>query len=67
ADGRVVTVSITRSGRDARSRIADVLEAHLRDTLGRWSEADRHQLGELLTRLVDDFRDIQFRNVRSTA
>ena len=67
SDGRVVTVSITDAGRDARLRIADVLEAHLRDTLGRWSEADRHLLGELLTRLVDDFRDIQFRNVRSTA
>jgi DNA-binding MarR family transcriptional regulator len=65
-DGRVVTVSITRAGRDARGRVAEVLEAHLRDTLGRWSEADRHQLGELLTRLVDDFRDVQFRTVRSS-
>ena len=55
------------AGRDARRRIAEVLEAHLRDTLGRWSESDRHTLGELLTRLVDDFRDIQFRNVRSSA
>jgi DNA-binding MarR family transcriptional regulator len=60
-------VSITSAGHDARQRVAEVLEAHLRDTLGRWSEADRHQLGDLLTRLVDDFRDIQFRNVRSTA
>lgn len=67
ADGRVITVTITAAGRDARQRIADVLEAHLRDTLGRWSAADRRQLGELLTRLVDDFRDIQFRNVRSSA
>jgi DNA-binding MarR family transcriptional regulator len=67
ADGRVITVSITASGRDARRRVADVLEAHLRDTLGRWSARDRHALGELLTRLVDDFRDIQFRNVRSSA
>ncbi len=67
ADGRVITVSITPDGHDARQRIAEVLEAHLRDTLGRWSAADRHQLGELLTRLVDDFRDIQFRNVRSSA
>ena len=67
ADGRVVTVSITDAGRDARRLIAEVLEAHLRDTLGRWSESDRHTLGELLTRLVDDFRDIQFRNVRSSA
>jgi DNA-binding MarR family transcriptional regulator len=67
ADGRVVTVSITPAGRDGRARIAEVLEAHLRDTLGRWSAADRRLLGELLTRLVDDFRDIQFRNVRSSA
>jgi DNA-binding MarR family transcriptional regulator len=67
ADGRVTTVSITSAGHDARQRVAEVLEAHLRDTLARWSKADRHQLGELLTRLVDDFRDIQFRNVRSSA
>jgi DNA-binding MarR family transcriptional regulator len=67
ADGRVVTVSITPAGRDGRARIAEVLEAHLRDTLSRWSAADRRLLGELLTRLVDDFRDIQFRNVRSSA
>jgi DNA-binding MarR family transcriptional regulator len=61
-DGRVITVSITRQGRGARRRIAEVLEAHLRDTLARWSETDRRALGELLTRLVDDFRDIQFRD-----
>ena len=67
-----MVVEITPAGRDARRRIADVLEAHLRDVLDRWSPDDRHQLGELLQRLVDDFRDIQFRNptrmtrVRST-
>lgn len=66
ADGRVITVTITPAGRDARRRIAEVLEAHLRDTLGRWSEADRRQLGELLTRLVDDFREIQFRDPSTT-
>lgn len=66
SDGRVITVAITRAGRDARRRVAEVLEAHLRDTLARWSATDRHQLGELLTRLVDDFRDIQFRTVRSS-
>jgi DNA-binding MarR family transcriptional regulator len=60
-DGRVITVTITPSGRDGRQRIAEVLEAHLRDTLGRWTPTDRHVLGELLTRLVDDFRDIRFR------
>ena len=62
ADARVVIVEITPSGRDARQRIAGVLEAHLRDALDRWSPADRRRLGELLQRLVDDFRDIQFRN-----
>jgi DNA-binding MarR family transcriptional regulator len=67
SDGRVVTVSITAPGRDARRRIAEVLEAHLRDTLGRWSETDRHALGELLTRLVDDFRDIRFRQPDSSS
>jgi len=62
ADARVVVVTVTRAGRDARRRIADVLEAHLRDVLDRWSAADRRMLGELLQRLVDDFRDIQFRS-----
>jgi len=66
-DGRVVTVTITTAGTKARQRIAEVLEAHLRDALGRWSPADRRALGDLLQRLVDDFRDIQFRNVRSSA
>jgi DNA-binding MarR family transcriptional regulator len=66
-DGRVITVSITPAGHAAREHVAQVLEAHLRDTLGRWSEADRHALGELLTRLVDDFRDIRFRAIRSSA
>jgi DNA-binding MarR family transcriptional regulator len=61
-DGRVVTVSITPAGATARRRIADVLEAHLRDALSRWSAADRSALGDLLQRLVDDFRDIQFRD-----
>jgi DNA-binding MarR family transcriptional regulator len=67
ADARVVVVEIRPAGRDARRRIADVLEAHLRDVLDRWSPADRRALGDLLQRLVDDFRDIQFRNpTRST-
>jgi DNA-binding MarR family transcriptional regulator len=66
-DGRVITVTITSAGHDARQRIAEVLEAHLRDALARWSAADRRALGELLERLVDDFRDIQFRTVRSFA
>ena len=64
-DARVTTVTITPNGRDARQRIAEVLEAHLRDALSRWSAADRRALGQLLERLVDDFRDIQFRTVRS--
>jgi DNA-binding MarR family transcriptional regulator len=66
-DARVTTVTITPPGRDARRRVAEVLEAHLRDALARWSPPERRALGELLTRLVDDFRDIQFRTVRSSA
>ena len=66
-DGRVITVTITDAGHDARQRIAEVLEAHLRDALARWSATDRQKLGELLERLVEDFRDIQFRTVRSFA
>jgi DNA-binding MarR family transcriptional regulator len=70
ADARVVVVAITPAGQRARRRVADVLEAHLRDVLDRWSAADRRALGDLLQRLVDDFRDIQFRDparVRSSA
>ena len=69
-DARVVVVQITPAGKTARRRIADVLDRHLRDVLERWSPDDRRALGELLQRLVDDFRDIEFRNpnrVRSTA
>ncbi len=64
-DARVVVVGITDAGRDARRRIADVLDAHLRDVLDHWSPDDRRLLGVLLQRLVDDFREVQFRNVRS--
>ncbi len=70
ADARVVVVEITPAGRDARRRVAEVLDAHLRDVLDQWSPDDRRAIGELLQRLVDDFRDIQFRNptrARSTA
>jgi len=62
SDGRVITVTITPAGTAARRRIAEVLEAHLRDTLSTWSEADRRHFATLLTRLVDDFRAIQFRD-----
>ena len=66
-DARVVVVEITPAGREARHRVADVLEAHLRDVLDRWSTADQRALGDLLQRLVDDFRAIQFRDpTRST-
>jgi DNA-binding MarR family transcriptional regulator len=61
ADARVVVVDVTPAGRDARRRIADVLDAHLRDVLDQWSPEDRRALGELLQRLVDDFREIRFR------
>jgi len=66
-DARVVVVEITAAGRDARRGVAAVLEAHLRDVLDRWSPADRRALGDLLQRLVDDFRAIQFRNPSRTS
>jgi DNA-binding MarR family transcriptional regulator len=66
-DARVVVVEITAAGRDARRGVAAVLEAHLRDVLDRWSPADRRALGDLLQRLVDDFRAIQFRNPARTS
>ena len=62
-----VVVEITPAGRDARQRVADVLEAHLRDVLDRWSTADQPRSASCCTRLVDDFRAIQFRDpTRST-
>jgi DNA-binding MarR family transcriptional regulator len=65
-DARVVVVDVTASGRNARRRIAGVLDAHLRDVLDQWSPVDRRALGELLQRLVDDFREIQFRTPTRT-
>lgn len=61
-DGRAITVTITPSGTAARRRIAEVLEAHLRDTLSTWSSTDRETFAVLLTKLVDDFREVQFRD-----
>jgi DNA-binding MarR family transcriptional regulator len=66
ADARVVVVEITPAGTTARRRIASVLDRHLRDVLERWSPDDRRALGELLQRLVDDFRDIEFRDPNRT-
>jgi DNA-binding MarR family transcriptional regulator len=66
ADARVVVVEATPAGASARRRIAAVLEGHLRDALDRWSPTERRALGELLSRLVDDFRAVQFRGVDHT-
>jgi DNA-binding MarR family transcriptional regulator len=66
-DARVVIVQITSQGAAVRRRIASVLEAHLRDVLDRWSPRDRRELGLLLTRLVDDFRAVQYRGVGDRA
>jgi DNA-binding MarR family transcriptional regulator len=65
-DARVVFVEATPDGVRARRRVADVLDGHLRDVLDRWSASDRRALGDLLQRLVDDFRATQFRNPSQT-
>ena len=52
---------VTKRGCQVRRRISDVLERHMWDVLESWSPADRHRLSELLGRLVDDLRAVQYR------
>ena len=55
-DGRVNLVVVTPRGDAARRRIARVLDGHMLNVLGSWSERDRREFARLLGRFVDDLR-----------
>jgi DNA-binding MarR family transcriptional regulator len=56
ADGRAQLVTLTRAGRAAAKRLRDASRAALAEALSGWSREDLQQLGDLLLRMVDDFR-----------
>lgn len=55
-DARVALVSLAPSGRRVAERIRQVGLQHLTESLADWPEADRAELGRLMTRLVDDLQ-----------
>jgi DNA-binding MarR family transcriptional regulator len=62
-DRRVTVVRVTRRGTQVRRRLAEVGARHMEDVLSSWSATDKKRLAELLTRLVDDLRTVQYRTV----
>jgi hypothetical protein len=46
-----------------RRRINEVTYRHMEDVLQAWSRRDRGVLGDLLGRLVDDLRTVQYRSL----
>jgi len=60
-NGSVVLVEATAAGLDAARRIERVRGQHLHDALRGWSDPERHQLGALLVRLVDDLQRTPYR------
>jgi DNA-binding MarR family transcriptional regulator len=67
ADRRVIAVRSTAKGSRARQRIAEVLDRHMEEVLSSWSAQDQERLAELLGRLVDDFRAVQYRTLGDKA
>lgn len=55
-DGRVSLVVLTDAGEQVRSRVAEVMDTHMAEVLGGWSERDRREFGRLLGRFVQDLR-----------
>ncbi|MCO5314103.1 MAG: MarR family transcriptional regulator [Microthrixaceae bacterium] len=55
-DGRVVLIRLTPSGRRVAQRIRSVGLRHLQASLIAWSADEKHQLAELLGRLIDDMQ-----------
>ena len=60
AQGSIVLVERTPSGRKLARRVDAVRQRHLTDTLGDWSPDDRRQLGRLLVRFVDDMQQTPY-------
>ena len=54
-DLRAVLVSITAEGERAFSQLLGAVQQLLADALGHWSEPDRAQLADLMTRFAEDF------------
>jgi DNA-binding MarR family transcriptional regulator len=54
SDARVALVSLTPAGKRVAKRLRTVGLRHLSDALADWSERDRADLAQLLSRLVDD-------------
>lgn len=60
-DARVTIVELTRSGRAAERKLAQVMQQHLDEVIGAWSATDRRRFADLLTRLVEDLRAVPYR------
>jgi len=67
ADRRVIAVRLTAKGAHARRRIAQVQGRHMEEVLTGWSAEDQERLAELLGRLVDGFRAVQYRTLEERA
>jgi DNA-binding MarR family transcriptional regulator len=66
ADGRVFLVSATPEGRKVRQRMFEVWERHMLEVLSSWSDREVAQLAKLLTRLVDDMRQVSLPPLEGT-
>ena len=62
SDARVSVVQITQDGMEVGRRITEVQRRHIDDVLAAWSDEDRSSLAELLSRLVDDLRMVNYRS-----
>lgn len=67
AGSRVALVSATPEGRTVRQRMFEVYERHMLEVLSRWSDREIAQLAKLLTRLVDDMRQVHLPPLDSPA
>jgi DNA-binding MarR family transcriptional regulator len=54
--GRVVLIQPTEEGLEKAQRLHRLNRAHLADALASWTEEERHALGTLMIRLVDDLQ-----------
>jgi DNA-binding MarR family transcriptional regulator len=59
--GSVVLVSATDRGAAALARVEQVQRRHLDEALAEWSNAQRAELGRLMSRLVEDLQRTPYR------
>ena len=55
-NGRVVLILPTDKGLEVAQRLWRLNQGHLVDALSTWTDDERHQLGTLMLRLVDDLQ-----------